>query len=387
MVLKKDENKNIYTKWLNILFIIMLFTVLYIISICNNLNEINKNQIKFDSEIGFSMLYPSNVSLPIYKKQNLMLYFIDKNKNVINIKNVKTNNKENIHYIISKNTITFLPINRNCDTTVYLDNGQTIHLENLNVDYSNKKLEKKKYIYEISINDNSRSLYMYELELNKITNKKLNNQFQLLGGKYFDKLFHAGCFFFICFLLCIILLSKKHNRRQDKLNYGLNPEQIEFLKHLTHLDKKERFKALSNIEFNSNSNNLAEFNDKLDFELTLFNKMYNEKSKFYKDIFDSNDFGNICFIINNQYDVTYKHKKQKAIIIEQQQNFDCLMDEIQKISPVQYEKALTINIDDFFGEKEMADIPFIEYTDLSDHINNNQKIINELKNIRFDCVF
>ena len=97
--------------------------------------------------------------------------------------------------------------------------------------------------------------------------------------------------------------------------------KIEFLKHLIHLDKEERFKALSNIEFNSK--NLKEFIEKLDFELTLFNKVYNEKSKFYKDIFDSNDFGNICFIINNQYDVTYKHKKQKDIIIEQQQNFDC----------------------------------------------------------------
>ena len=382
MVLKKDENKNIYTKWLNILFIIMLFTVLYIISICNNVNEINKNQIKFDSEIGFSILYPSNVPLPIYKKENLMLYFIDKNKNVINIKNVKTNNKENIHYILSKNTITFLPINRSYDTTVYLDNGQTIHLTNINI---NRKFEEKKYIYEISINDNSRFLYMYELELNKITNKKLNNQFQLLESKYLDKLFHTAVFFFICFLLCIILLSKKHNRRQDKLNYGLNTEQIEFLKHLTYLDKNERFKALSNIEFNSR--NLKEFSEKLDFELTLFNKVYNEKSKFYKDIFDSNDFGNICFIINNQYDVTYKHKKQADIILEQQQNFDCLMDEIKNVSPVQYEKSLTINIDEFFGEKEMVDIPFIQYTDLSDHINNNQKIINELKNIRFDCVF
>ena len=382
MILKKDENKNTYTKWLNILFIIMLFTVLYIISICNIVNKINKNQIEFDSEIGFSIFYTSNVPLPIYKKENLMLYFIDKNKNVINIKNVKTNNKENIHYILSKNTITFLPTNRNYDTTVYLDNGQTIHLKNIN---SNKKLEEKKYIYEISINDNSSFLYMYELELNKITNKKLNNQFQLLRAKYFDKLFNAGCFFFICFLLCIILLSNKHNRRQDKLNYGLNPEQIEFLKHLIHLDKEERFKALSNIEFNSK--NLKEFIEKLDFELTLFNKVYNEKSKFYKDIFDSNDFGNICFIINNQYNVTYKHKKQKDVILKQQQKFDCLMEEIQKISPVQYEKALTISIDDFFGEKEMADIPFIEYTDLSNYIINNQKIINELKNIRFDCVF
>ena len=188
--------------------------------------------------------------------------------------------------------------------------------------------------------------------------------------------------FFSIIQVKIFLIIKE---QKNVFNYGLNPEQIEFLKHLTYLDKEERFKALSNIEFNSN--NLAEFNDKLDFELTLFNKVYNEKSKFYKDIFDSNDFGNICFIINNQYDVTYKHKKQADVILKQQQKFDCLMDEIQKISPVQYEKALTISIDDFFGEKEMADIPFIEYIDLSNYISNNQKIINELKNIRFDCFF
>ena len=245
----------------------------------------------------------------------------------------------------------------------------------------------KKGVVEIHLKE-THIASLFPLRIDKENGKKIKNDFQQLvfhlnnhTSLFFTLMLFTFAFFSIIQVKIFLIIKEQKN----VFNYGLNPKQIEFLKHLTSLNKDERFKALSNIEFNSN--NLAEFNDKLDFELQLFNKVYNEKSKFYKNIFDSNDFGNICFILNHEYNVADKHKKQTDIILEQQQKFDCLMEEIQKISPVQYEKSLTINIDEFFGRKEMADIPFIEYTDLSDHINNNQKIINELKNIRFDCVF
>ena len=224
--------------------------------------------------------------------------------------------------------------------------------------------------------------------VDKENGQEIKNDFQQLAfninhqtGLFSILMFLTFAFFSVIQVKLFLIIKEQEN----VFNYGLEQQQIEFLKHLTSLNKDERLKVLNNIEFDSN--NIVEFNEKLDFELQLFNKVYNEKSKFYKNIFDSNDFGNICFILNYEYNVTDKHKKQADIILKQQQNFDCLMDEIKNVSPVQYEKSLTINIDEFFGKKEMENIPFIQYTDLSNHINNNQKIINELKNIRFDCVF
>lgn len=349
----------------------------------NAANEAFENHVKFDDEYGLIINNVFNNSFKISNEHNIKMYFVDENQHILKIKNVKTNSKENIHYTLTSNTITLLPVKKN-NITVYLENGQIMHLNGISSKYP---LKTKYGIFEIQVKQKNITLSI-PLMVDKENGQKIKNDFQQLAFNinHQSSLFLALMFltftFFSIIQVKIFLIIKE---QKNVFNYGLNPEQIEFLKHLTYLDKEERFKALSNIEFNSN--NLAEFNDKLDFELTLFNKVYNEKSKFYKDIFDSNDFGNICFIINNQYDVTYKHKKQKDIIIEQQQNFDCLMDEIKNVSPVQYETSLTINIDEFFGKKEMENIPFIQYTDLSNHINNNQKIINELKNIRFDCVF
>lgn len=346
-------------------------------------NEAFENHVKFDDEFGLVLPNLNNNHFNISNEHTIKMYFIDENHHILKITHVETNNKENIHYTLTSNAITLLPVKKN-NIAVYLENGQIMHLNDISSKYP---LKTKHGIFEIQVKQKNITLSI-PLMVDKENGQEIKNDFQQLAfninhqtGLFSILMFLTFTFFSIIQVKIFLIIKEQKN----VFNYGLNPEQIEFLKHLTYLDKEERFKALSNIEFNSN--NLAEFNDKLDFELTLFNKVYNEKSKFYKDIFDSNDFGNICFIINNQYDVTYKHKKQKDIIIEQQQNFDCLMDEIKNVSPVQYEKSLTINIDEFFGKKEMENIPFIQYTDLSNHINNNQKIINELKNIRFDCVF
>lgn len=346
-------------------------------------NRHMENHKKIDEEIAEVITNFGDNHFYIPDKSIAKFYFIDKNDHILKIKNVKNNSQENIDYNLTSNAITVSLINKN-NIAVYLENGQIMYLHGYSPE---TPITNKKFIIEV-LAEETNILFRSPISVDKENGKKIKNDFQILGFKayrYYTLLLPVSI---LVFLLCSAVQIKMFlniEKQKFLLEYGLNPEQIEFLKYLTSLNKDERLKVLSNIKFDSN--NLEEFNNKLDFELTLFNKVYNEKSKFYKNIFDSNDFGNICFIINNQYDVTYKHKNQKDIIIEQQQNFDCLMDEIQKISPVQYEKALTISIDDFFGEKEMADIPFIEYTDLSDYINNNQKIINELKNIRFDCVF
>jgi hypothetical protein len=349
----------------------------------NAANEAFENHVKFDDEYGLIINNVFNNSFKISNEHTIKMYFIDENHHILKITHVETNNKENIHYTLTSNAITLLPVKKN-NIAVYLENGQIMHLNGISSKYP---LKTKHGIFEIQVKQKNITLSI-PLMVDKENGQKIKNDFQQLAFNinHQSSLFLALMFltfaFFSIIQVKIFLIIKE---QKNVFNYGLNPEQIEFLKHLTYLDKEERFKALSNIEFNSN--NLAEFNDKLDFELTLFNKVYNEKSKFYKNIFDSNDFGNICFILNYEYNVTDKHKKQADIILKQQQNFDCLMDEIKNVSPVQYEKSLTINIDEFFGKKEMENIPFIQYTDLSKHINNNQKIINELKNIRFDCVF
>lgn len=375
----KEQLKILFCMEFLILFVLGAIFCMY----KNATNEAFENHVKFDDEYGLVINNVFNNSFKISNEHNIKMYFVDENQHILKIKHVKTNSKENIHYTLTSNTITLLPVKKN-NITVYLENGQIMYLNGVSSKYP---VTTKKGVAEIHVKE-THIVLPIPLIVDKENGQKIKNDFQQLAfninhqNSLFLVLMFLTFAFFSTIQVKIFLIIKE---QKNVLNYGLNPEQIEFLKHLIHLDKEERFKALSNIEFNSK--NLKEFIEKLDFELTLFNKMYNEKSKFYKDIFDSNDFGNICFIINNQYDVTYKHKKQKDVILKQQNDFDCLMNEIQNISPVQYEKALTININDFFGEKEMANIPFIEYTDLSDHINNNQKIINELKNIRFDCVF
>ena len=374
-------------KHLKILFcveFIILFVFGAMFCIYNNsANEAIENHEKFDDEFGWVIPNLKNNHLNIPNEKTIKMYFIDENHHILKIKNVKTNNKENIHYTLTSNTITLLPINKN-NIAVYLENGQIMYLNGISSKYP---LKTKRGIFEIQVKEKNISLPT-PLMVDKENGQKIKNDFQQLAFKLNHKnsLFFALIFFTFAFFSIIqVKLFLIIKEQKNALIYGLNPKQIEFLKHLTSLNKDERFKALSNIEFNSK--NLKEFNDKLDFELQLFNKVYNEKSKFYKDIFDSNDFGNICFILNHEYNVTDKHKEQTDIILKQQLKFDCLMEEIKNIAPVQYEKSLTINIDEFFGKKEMENIPFIEYTDLSNYISNNQKIIDELKNIRFDCVF
>lgn len=375
----KEQLKILFCVEFLILFVLGAIFCMY----KNAANEAFENHVKFDDEYGLVLPNLNNNYFNISNEHIIKMYFVDENQHILKIKNVKTNSKENIHYTLTSNTITLLPVKKN-NITVYLENGQIMYLNGVSSKYP---VTTKKGVAEIHVKETN-IVAIFPLRIDKENGQKIKNDFQQLAFNinHQNSLFLLLMFFTFAFFstiqVKIFLIIKE---QKNTLIYGLNPKQIEFLKHLTSLNKDERLKVLSNIEFDSN--NIEEFNEKLDFELQLFNKVCNEKSKFYKNIFDSNDFGNICFILNHEYNVVDKHKKQTDIILEQQLNFDCLMDEIKNISPVQYEKLFTINIDEFFGKKEIENNPFIQYTDLSNHINNNKKIINELKNIRFDCVF
>lgn len=189
-------------------------------------------------------------------------------------------------------------------------------------------------------------------------------------------------------------LFKKQNDLQDtksKNTYGLDQEDLDFFYYLCGLEQDERMMALSGFRylmFNFIKPDLT----KLDSELKIFiTEVYEKQTDFYDTIINVNDFKIInAFLYNKSYVSSYRHPKQIEEIKQQIKQMDCLFKEIEQFYPIQTEKCnLEKQLDERFFNLEKYEqlklkFPFIQYVDLTDYIDRNQKIINELKDLRFN---
>lgn len=102
---------------LKILFCVeflILFVLGAIFCIYNHAaNEAFENHKQFDDEFGLIINNVFNNSFDIPNERNIKMYFVDENQHILKIKNVKTNSKENIHYTLTSNAITLLPVKQN----------------------------------------------------------------------------------------------------------------------------------------------------------------------------------------------------------------------------------------------------------------------------------
>lgn len=196
----------------------------------------------------------------------------------------------------------------------------------------------------------------------------------------------------INFLKNLFTKQNELTERKSKNTYGLKQEDLDFFYYLYGLEQNERMVALSGFRYLIDNFKSDETQLNLNSELKSFLKeVYEKQTNFYETIINVNDFKIInAFLHDKRYVSSSRHPKQIEEIKLQMKQMDCLFKEIKQFYPIQTEKCnLEKQLDKRFFDLEKYEqlklkFPFIQYVDLDCYLDRNQKIINELKDLRFN---
>ena len=170
--------------------------------------------------------------------------------------------------------------------------------------------------------------------------------------------------------------------------YGLTEYQLQLVQHLMQIDDKEKIYLLEEIDPIIDDKYLCkeEILERLNFQLQLFNKVYQEKSEFYDSIFKTEDFDVITQILYEDKDILKHYQEDCDKLNEQQNELNILLKEIQELQPNKLKQSEELS-QKFYLPSQLPQSPFAHYMNINQKIKDNEQIIKSLKEIRFDCVF
>lgn len=195
--------------------------------------------------------------------------------------------------------------------------------------------------------------------------------------------------------------------------YGLNKAEFEFLSIISNLSLEQRKKLLYRA---FNKQNIDENFDTYNIQLKRYFQIYHNKSKLYKNIKQSNDFNMLINHINKLKDILHIITDDWKTLMEQKDEFELICKEIDRIMNINKIKQVEFNAysiieenkANFFditkhnfstGEFKFFSYPrnikldmifFLKnkspeiYFNLDKYIEQNNKIIEQMKKIYFD---
>lgn len=182
---------------------------------------------------------------------------------------------------------------------------------------------------------------------------------------------------------------QSNENTSNQKTYGLSEYQFSLVEHLMKLSKEDKFFIVTRIDrvyrdyLPLEREKMLEY---LDCQLQLFNKVYQEKSEFYDSIFNTVDFDIITQILSEDDYFLTQYQRYCNEINKQQNQLNILLKEIQELHPDKMKKSEKL-AQQFYSPSKLSESKFAHYTNLDQEIQDNEKIIKSLKEIRFDYVF
>lgn len=182
-------------------------------------------------------------------------------------------------------------------------------------------------------------------------------------------------------------ISKSNQDKVVQKTYGLTEYQLQLVQHLMQIDEKEKLAFVQNLDplMDDRYMHKDEMLERLDLQLQLFNKVYQEQSDFYDSIF-TGDFDIITQILHQDKYILKKYQNECDELNKQQNKLNILLKEIQELQPNKVKQSEEL-VQKFYSPSHLSQSPFAHYSDIKQKIDDNEKIIKSLKEIRFDCAF
>lgn len=182
-------------------------------------------------------------------------------------------------------------------------------------------------------------------------------------------------------------ISNQNEDNVAKKTYGLTEYQLKLVQHLMQIDEKEKIAFVQNVDplMDDRYMHKDEMLERLDLQLQLFNKVYQEQSDFYDSVF-TGDFDIITQILHNDKDILKKYQNGCDELNKQQNKLNILLKEIQELQPSNVKQSEEL-AQKFYSPSHLSQSPFAHYSNIKQKIDDNEQIIQSLKEIRFDCAF
>lgn len=182
-------------------------------------------------------------------------------------------------------------------------------------------------------------------------------------------------------------ISKSNQDNVVKKIYGLTEYQFQLVQHLMQIDEKEKLAFVQNLDsfIDDRYMHKDEMLERLNLQLQLFNKVYQEQSDFYDSMF-TGDFDIITQILHDDKYILTKYQDECDELNKQQNKLNILLKEIQELQPNKVKQSEDL-AQKFYSTSHLSQSPFAHYSNINQKINDNDQIIKSLKEIRFDCAF
>lgn len=388
--------KEVLRKNSHICKLIMVLLILFSISFYYReyvLHTFQQNLSKHDMiEVGYRVIQKENESeISIPYTVNSDVYFQDNNGNILNIDKIEHDSSIDVKNNYQGKMVTFkkMAYKPKEATIIYLKNGKMINVKWIGkvptLMETNDTITH--YTEEIIFSNENVIRDDRFLNVNKITNQKINNekeiqQYSLIKIIYFHSSLILSCVLLLSYSLLVILIELIFKRCCYYFNryYGLNKPEFEFLSIISNLSLDQRRKLLyKTFDQKDIDDNFDEYN----IQLKRYFQLYHNKSKLYKNIKQTNDFNMLVNHINKCKDLLHVIVNDWKTLMEQKYEFELICKELDKIINIDKIKQVEFNYQSMIEENK------INFFDITKHnfSKSELKFFSYSRNIQLDMIF
>ena len=318
------------------------------------------------------------------------IYFQDSNGNILNIDKIELDSSIDVKHNDQGNMLTFKKIAHKPkgSTIIYLKNGKIINIKWIDkvptLTETNDVITH--YTKEIIFSNKINSVNIYEhfLNVNKVTNQKINNEKEIQQYVLVHIIFIGGLLIFICaFLLSFslsLIIIELIKRYYFNRYYGLNKAEFEFLSIISNLYLEQRKKLLYKT---FDPKNIDDNFDEYNLQLKRYFQIYRNKSKLYRNIKQSNDFNVLVSHIRTFKDILHEIVRNWSTLLEQKNQFELLCQEIDRTMNINKIKQVEFNDYSIIEENK------VNFFDITKHnfSNSEFRFFSYSRNIQLDMIF
>lgn len=357
----------------------------------NNLEQ--KMSDKPNTELGFRLIgYKDdldNLEISMPYNVDASVYFIYQDGTIINIKKVDSEDAAS-HFknnydgrMLSFSKMNNVPKNK---TRIYLTNGAQVKVNW--IEATNKYINQTHFTSEFVFYDRNEPINTLDifLNINKITNQKIDNdrfmEYVILSNKiHICELGMYVCLFLMSIALSSIIIFLIKTRYFCYYNkYGLNKTEFEFLSIISKLSLEQRKQLLYKT---FDQQNIDENFDTYNIQLKRYFQIYHNKSKLYRNIKQTNDFNMLVNHINKFKDLLHVIVDDWKTLMEQKDEFELICKEIDRTMNINKIKQVEFNDYSIIEENK------VNFFDITKHnfSNSEFRFFSYSRNIQLDMIF
>lgn len=321
------------------------------------------------------------------------IYFQDNNGDILNIDKIKLDSSIDVKNNYQGKMLTFKKMTHKPkeETIIYLKNGKIINVKWIDkvptLIETNDEITH--YTKEIMFSNKKAIVIGYDnfLNVNKVTNQKINNekeiqQYSLVNIINFHNQLMLINVFLLSFSLSLMIIKLIVKRYCYYFNrcYGLNKAEFEFLSIISNLSLDQRRKLLYKT---FDPKNIDENFDEYNIQLKRYFQLYHNKSKLYQNIKQTNDFKMLVNHINKFKNLLHVIVDDWKILMEQKSEFELICKELDQTINMDKIKQVEFNYQSMIEENKVNFFDITKYN----FSNSEFRFFSYSRNIQLDMIF